>query len=372
MTVNYKLLFTTIAVFFAAQVFAQDAPADETSTEEDACAAVPIQDYHLGLRIGSIFIILGTSAIGTYVPILLHRFSPYKRGAIRDWLLTIGKNDEHIGTGVILATAFVHMLPDALENFESPCLTDGWLSYEAFAGVFCMIASFALQLLEIVSVAHLNKMRRLKQERIDAENVNNEKASNSYKQTDASVTEEHDHHIGDSHGHTHGAFLEADEAYKHIGTYILELGIVMHSILIGIALSTTEFDEFISLLIALVFHQFFEGMALGTRLNEMNYTRWYKPVLMGLIYILMTPIGIIIGIGIRSYYNANSYSAVLASAILDSLSAGILLYNAYVSLMSMEISHSTAFHNSSTTRKVCCFISMYIGAGLMSLIGKWA
>ena len=109
MTVNYKLLFTTIAVFFAAQVFAQDAPgiiysdklfnmfwfsfciADETSTEEDACAAVPIQDYHLGLRIGSIFIILGTSAIGTYVPILLHRFSPYKRGAIRDWLLTIGK-----------------------------------------------------------------------------------------------------------------------------------------------------------------------------------------------------------------------------------------------------------------------------------------
>ena len=113
-------------------------------------------------------------------------------------------------------------------------------------------------------------------------------------------------------------------------------------------------------------------MALGTRLNEMNYARWYKPVLMGLIYILMTPIGIIIGIGIRSYYNANSYSAVLASAILDSLSAGILLYNAYVSLMSMEISHSTAFHNSSTTRKVCCFISMYIGAGLMSLIGKWA
>ena len=113
-------------------------------------------------------------------------------------------------------------------------------------------------------------------------------------------------------------------------------------------------------------------MALGTRLNEMDYTRWYKPILMGLIYIITTPIGIAIGIGIRSSYNSNSYSAVLASAILDSLSAGILLYNAYVSLMSMEISHSASFHNTSTTRKVCSFISMYIGAGLMSLIGKWA
>lgn len=113
-------------------------------------------------------------------------------------------------------------------------------------------------------------------------------------------------------------------------------------------------------------------MALGTRLNEINYNKWYKPAFMGLIYILMTPIGIAIGIGIHSTYNPNSFNAVLSAAILDSLSAGILLYNAYVSLMSAEISHNAAFHNSSTGRKVLCFISMYIGAGLMSLIGEWA
>lgn len=113
-------------------------------------------------------------------------------------------------------------------------------------------------------------------------------------------------------------------------------------------------------------------MALGTRLNEINYKKWYKPVCMGLLYIVMTPIGVAIGIGIRSSFNANSYSSVLASAILDSLSAGILLYNAYVSLMSMEMSHNTAFHNTSTTKKVYSFVSMYLGAGLMSVIGKWA
>ncbi|KAI8336470.1 Zinc/iron permease [Blakeslea trispora] len=366
---SLKLLLASIIFSFANQVLAQDPPASESTTEEDACAALPIEDYSLGLRVGSIFIILGTSAVGTYLPILLHRIKSYKSGDIRDWILTVGK---FFGTGVILATAFVHMLPESIEKFESPCLTDGWLSYGSFAGVFCMLASFALQLLEIISVAHFNKLQKLEQQCIDAELANNDKSLKSNGQANANFVEEHEHRIGDSHGHAHGVFFETDGAYKHISTYILELGIVMHSVLIGISLATTEHDEFISLLIALVFHQFFEGMALGTRLNEMDYTRWYKPILMGLIYIITTPIGIAIGIGIRSSYNSNSYSAVLASAILDSLSAGILLYNAYVSLMSMEISHSASFHNTSTTRKVCSFISMYIGAGLMSLIGKWA
>ncbi|RCH91133.1 high-affinity Zn(2+) transporter zrt1 [Rhizopus azygosporus] len=364
---NYRLISITLSLFLLLnQVYAQDANA---SQEQDACQSIPIENYNLGFRVGSIFIIFATTTIGTYAPILLHRISPYKQGDARDWILTIGK---FFGTGVILATAFVHMLPDALENFSSPCLTQGWLSYGAFAGVFCMIASFALQLLEVASVSHMNKLRRKKQNKLDAElgqaYQNNEKVQDEA----LSVHGGSEHHIGNEHGHAHGMFLEGDEAMKHIGTYILELGIVMHSIIIGITLAVTKNDEFNTLLIALVFHQFFEGMALGTRLNEINYDRWYKPVLMGLLYVCTTPIGIAIGIGIRSSYNPNSYSAILSQAILDSLSAGILLYNAYVSLMSLEISHNTAFHNASTARKVCSFMSMYVGAGLMSLIGEWA
>ncbi|CAO3682667.1 unnamed protein product [Rhizopus stolonifer] len=367
------LSYLFAALLLLTQVYAQD------DSSADECASDVIEEYNLGLRIGSIFIILGTTALGTYTPILLHRISPYKQGDARDWILTVGK---FFGTGVILATGFVHMLPDALENFESPCLSQGWLSYGGFAGVFCMIASFALQLLEVASVSHMNKLRKAKQGKGDAEfgnaNYNNEKVHaeslsiNSKATASGGPACDNAHHIGDDHGHSHGMFLEGDEAMKHIGTYILELGIVMHSILIGIALAVTDKDEFTTLLIALIFHQFFEGMALGTRLNDINYERWYKPIMMGFIYICMTPIGIAIGIGIHSSFNTNSYSYVLSQAILDSLSAGILLYNAYVSLMSMEISHSNAFHNASTTRKFVCFLSMYVGAGIMSLIGEWA
>ncbi|KAF7731467.1 hypothetical protein EC973_000275 [Apophysomyces ossiformis] len=289
---------------------------------------------------------------------VLHRISPYAHGGVRDWILTVGK---FFGTGVILATAFVHMLPDAMENFSSPCLTAGWLSYGAFAGVFCMIASFALQLLELAAFSRMQAMQKSKQK----QSTGDEPAKASLDSRTNTPTYA---------GHIHSAgFLESDdETFRHIGTFILELGIMMHSVIIGITLSVTANDEFKTLLIALVFHQFFEGIALGTRINELKFKSWGKPLVMGLVYIVTTPVGVAIGIGIHSTFNPNSYSSVLSQAILDSLSAGILLYNAYVSLMSMEISHSAQFHESSAKRKIVCFLSMYVGAGLMSLIGEWA
>ncbi|KAF7729529.1 high-affinity Zn(2+) transporter zrt1 [Apophysomyces ossiformis] len=270
-----------------------------------------------------------------------------------------------VGTGVILATAFVHMLPEALENFHSPCLSEGWRSYEAFAGVFCMIASFALQLLELAAVANLDRIRaRRRQNSGDVEKVQVTASEES-----SQATAHNNEHVG----HVHSAgLLEDDQSFKNIGTLMLELGIVMHSIIIGITLANTGNEQFITLLIALVFHQFFEGIALGTRVNDLNNKSWKKPFIMGLVFLVMTPIGVAIGIGIHSSFNPNSSSATLASAILDSLSAGILLYNAYVSLMSMEINHNEEFRKSSFRRKVVCFMSMYIGAGLMALLGKWA
>lgn len=104
----------------------------------------------------------------------------------------------------------------------------------------------------------------------------------------------------------------------------------------------------------------------------MEIQGWKKPLMMGTLFIIMTPIGCAIGIGIHSSFNPNSPSSVLASAILDSLSAGILLYNAYISLMSQEMNHNDQFRQSSFIRKFVCFMSMYCGAGLMALLGKWA
>lgn len=380
-----------------------------------SCDMEPLENYNMPLRIGSVFIIMVTSAVGKFTsihtqsqlwpqifirytlgifaPIILYRISPYKEGSVRDWALTAGK---FFGTGVIIATAFIHMLPEALERFDSECLGEGWHSYHAFGGLFCMIASFALQIIELAAISNLDAIA---QKNADAANAagtgagysaaNTIKNGHAEEYADGKMNEksfvdpssnishvershhEHNHTGINEDGHVHSAgFLEHEQSIRNIGTFILEIGIVTHSIIIGITLGVTESTAFQTLLIALVFHQFFEGIALGTRINDLQCKTWTKPILMGLLFICMTPIGVGIGIGIRS--SINPPAVILAQAILDSLSAGILLYNAYVSLMSIEINHNVGFRKSSLGRKVFCFLCMYVGAALMSVLGAWA
>lgn len=334
--------------------------------------------------------------LGIFAPIILYRVSPYKEGSVRDWALTAGK---FFGTGVIIATAFIHMLPEALEHFDSECLGEGWHSFHAFGGLFCMIASFLLQIIELAAISNLDAIAQKNADAAAASAAagavaagysgNTIKDGNAEGYPDGKMNEKsivdhssnvshieknhHEHnHIGiNEDGHVHSAgFLEHQQSIRNIGTFILELGIVMHSIIIGITLGCTDSSSFQTLLIALVFHQFFEGIALGTRINDLQCKTWAKPILMGLLFICMTPIGVGIGIGIRS--SINPPAAILAQAILDSLSAGILLYNAYVSLMSIEINHNIGFRKSSLGRKVFCFLCMYTGAALMSVLGAWA
>ncbi|KAI7887252.1 ZIP zinc transporter-domain-containing protein [Mucor mucedo] len=335
-----------------------------------SCEVEDISDYNMPFRIGSIFIILATSAVGIFSPIVLYRISSFKDGSIRDWVLTAGK---FFGTGVIIATAFIHMLPEAIERFGSDCLGEGWHSYHAFGGLFCMLASFSLQIIELAAISNLDAIAR---RNIAATgHIDVEKSSTYQKEISEKVNthshHEHDHNGISQDGHVHSAgFLENDQSLRSVSTFILELGIIMHSIIIGLTLGTADSTSFQTLLIALCFHQFFEGIALGTRVNDLQYKSWKKPIIMGIIFVCMTPIGIGIGIGIKS--TMNPPSSILAQAILDSLSAGILLYSAYISLMSIEINHNIGFRKSSLPRKVFCFLCMYLGAALMSVIGIWA
>jgi zinc transporter 1/2/3 len=94
----------------------------------------------------------------------------------------------------------------------------------------------------------------------------------------------------------------------------LEFGISIHSVIIGVSLGSAD-EEFVALLFALSFHQFFEGLGLGNMLAEAQMTtkksdrtlsRTYA-VLSGLVYSLTTPIGIGIGIGISFAENTGRY-----------------------------------------------------------------
>jgi zinc transporter 1/2/3 len=56
----------------------------------------------------------------------------------------------------------------------------------------------------------------------------------------------------------------------------------------------------------------------------------FIPFCAALLYAITTPVGIAVGLGIRNTYNPNSTTASIVSGVMDSLSAGILLYTGLV------------------------------------------
>lgn len=87
---------------------------------------------------------------------------------------------------------------------------------------------------------------------------------------------------------------------------LLEGGILFHSVFVGMTVSLTN-DGFIVLLIAILFHQVFEGLGLGSRIAEVPYApRSIRPWLLVVAFGTTAPIGQAIGILARDSYDPDS------------------------------------------------------------------
>ena len=74
----------------------------------------------------------------------------------------------------------------------------------------------------------------------------------------------------------------------------------------------------------------------------------------------------------REGFNANAAGALLASGILDSLSAGVLLYVALVQLLGPLMTDSAWLRAARWPLQVAAFGALWGGAAVMAVIGKWA
>lgn len=378
---------------------------------------------------------------------------------------------------VVLATGFIHILPDAITTLSDPCLPESWNVYGAYGGLFAMLAALSMQLIEFLAHqrfhssnhSHHHDTEKPDIEQVVAEekignksiesieqkeknNLTNEAPSmeytnhadtNSEKRTEINDTVDDTkstksitdiiedperlerglenfgkivannpiddgtdirsiHHHSDildksnpsivmaidvsnseatsgtvdiceMPAHCHGAAFYDDGRNTKISTYLLEFGIALHSILIGLTLGTTT-ESFVALFIALSFHQFFEAIALGAQIARTKKISIRSAMFMVIFFSLTTPVGIAIGIGIHSgTYNPKSVSSLLVTGILDSLSAGILIYVALVNLITADMGvHASEFYALSTKLKFLYFIALYLGAAVMAIIGRWA
>src|SRR5699024_8679225 len=108
---------------------------------------------------------------------------------------------------------------------------------------------------------------------------------------------------------------------------LLEMGILFHSVFIGMALSVSVGTDFIVLLIAIIFHQTFEGLALGSRIATVDWgTRTWEPWFMALLYGCTTPLGQALGVATHTLYSPDSEVGLIVVGVMNASSAGRLTF----------------------------------------------
>lgn len=169
--------------------------------------------------------------------------------------------------------------------------------------------------------------------------------------------------------------LSPEQRYKKelMQCVLLELGILFHSVFIGMALSVATGNDFIVLLIAISFHQSFEGLALGSRIAALTWKpNAYQPWLMALAYGCTTPIGQAIGLATHTLYRPESETGLLIVGIFNAISAGLLTYASIADLIVEDFLSDESWRVLRGKRRIVASLLVFGGAFGMSLIGAWA
>ncbi|KAF2172125.1 hypothetical protein M409DRAFT_49867 [Zasmidium cellare ATCC 36951] len=312
------------------------------------------RDYNVGLRVGTLFVILVTSAIGVFLPLLLNKLP---LGAWGGHILMVVKQ---FGTGVIISTGFVHLYTHAQLMFANECI--GTLDYEATTSAIVMAGLFLSFLVEYLGL------------RLVASRAAKSAAESSAFQSQQETTKGSP---APSQESPRNAFAAVDHHHggpnNKLSVMVMEAGILFHSILIGLTLVVSGDSFYRTLLVVIVFHQFFEGMALGARIAMLPGAIFPWKFVMAVAFTLITPIGMAIGIGVLNSFNGNDPSTVITFGTLDALSAGILIWVGLVDMWARDwVIEGGELLNSGLFKTLGGGAALIAGMVLMGVLGKWA
>lgn len=190
-----------------------------------------------------------------------------------------------------------------------------------------------------------------------------------------------DHHAGhhdytspSDHNAQSSPTTDANEKRLILQCLLLEAGILFHSVFIGLALSVSTGPAFIVLLIAIAFHQTFEGLALGSRIAGVSSfsTTSLKPWIMSLMYGITTPVGQAIGLGVHGLYDPASQVGLLTVGIVNAVSSGLLLYAGLVQLLAEDFLSDASYAELQGKRRLQACGAVVAGSMLMAFVGAFA
>ncbi|GAV54262.1 hypothetical protein ZYGR_0AK07650 [Zygosaccharomyces rouxii] len=351
-----------------------------------------------GARISSIFVIFFTSTLLSLFPVVAQKV-PWLR--IHKYVYQFARS---FGTGVIVSTSYIHLMDPAYQEIGTySCIaqTGNWSIY-SWCPAIMLTTVFTTFLVDLFSAVYVERKygvvheehgdevanaitdggKKVDQLHMDNNRMetgslpNNENPYSSVQAMDQNdekcSTDAQSYVLSESSRSENEQDVERKFRADFGAFMVLEAGLLFHSVMIGLNLGTVG-DEFSTLYPVLVFHQSFEGLGIGARLCAITFPRdkrWW-PYALCLAYGLTTPVCVAIGLGVRKTYSSNSYSVNIVSGILDSISAGVLMYTGLVELLARDYMFNP--HRTKDLRELFFNVaSILTGAGLMALLGKWA
>lgn len=307
--------------------------------------------------------------------------------SLNTWVSTVVKQ---FGTGVIISTAFIHVgLPFPPQRsltlsadkvigaddrqlythanlmFTNDCL--GELAFEATTSSIVMAGIFISFLTEYIG----HRVILARAPRLPAGDSTPESGTHSPKESP--THQQSQTATLAALGHNHGAPMDPTRPNSKLSVLVMEAGVIFHSVLIGVTLVVAGDSFYKTLLVVIIFHQFFEGMALGARIALLPGKVFPNKALMAAAFALITPIGMAIGLGVLHSFNGNERSTLVALGTLDALSAGILVWVGVVDMWARDwVLDGGELLDAPLGRVATGGISLVAGMALMGLLGKWA
>ncbi|KAK3319392.1 ZIP zinc transporter-domain-containing protein [Apodospora peruviana] len=376
----------------------------------NACATkgVSPSEYNVPLHVGALLIILGVSSLACATPLMATKF-PILR--IPERVLFAVR---HFGTGVLLATAFVHLLPTAFISLGNPCLSSFWTTdYPAMPGAIALFGIFFVTIIEMV-LSPVRQFTPRAEKQGKSRSRSGDREGEQREGRPAAVRVEakppvagggHCSHsavvaavarprresgavqpAGLQPAHSASSLLREESQNEHhvltpeqlhkksiLQCMLLEVGILFHSVFIGMALSVAVGGNFVVLLIAIAFHQTFEGLALGARIASIEWPeKSLQPWLMVLAYGCTTPAGQAIGLATHSLYSPDSEFGLILVGTMNAVSSGLLVFASLIELLAEDFLSDHSWAVLRGKRRVVACLLVLFGAICMSLVGAWA
>uniref|UniRef100_A0A2P2IYU1 Uncharacterized protein MANES_18G141500 n=1 Tax=Rhizophora mucronata TaxID=61149 RepID=A0A2P2IYU1_RHIMU len=309
------------------------------------------------LKLISVFVIFIASVLGISSPVLLARY--FQGKPVYDKAILVIKC---FAAGVILSTSLVHVLPEAYDALADcqVATKHPWKDFP-FAGLVTLIGALLALLVDITANDHVVHGHGISKQTTEYALVGANEEIGGKRMGELGIQ------VADDDS------AELTKLKQRLVSQLLEIGIIFHSVIIGVTMGMSQNQCTIRPLVAaLAFHQIFEGLGLGGCIAQAGF-RFWTVAKMCIMFAVTTPLGIVLGmiIFLLTGYDDSNPNALVMEGILGSLSSGVLIYMGLVDLIAVDFFHNKLMSSAPWLKKAS-YVSLILGSTSMSILALWA